>query len=86
MMCPKCGKLIDNAVVRCPDCGAEFDPQYAAPRVEPGPTGLQQTQPTVLQETVPVGRDRKRTALWWVATIALCAIMLGAILFAVTVQ
>ena len=55
MMCPKCGKLIDDAVVRCPDCGTEFDLQYAAPRVEPGPTKLQQTQPAVIPKSVVLG-------------------------------
>ena len=40
MMCPKCGKLIEGGAVRCPDCGAEFDLQYAPPRLEPGPSQL----------------------------------------------
>ncbi|MFQ7752735.1 MAG: hypothetical protein ACLRH1_02180 [Acutalibacteraceae bacterium] len=62
MMCPKCGKLIDDAVVRCPDCGAEFDLQYAAPRVEPGPTKLQQTQPAVIPKSVPAGTVRRAPA------------------------
>ena len=58
MMCPKCGKLIEGGAVRCPDCGTEFDLQYAPPRLEPGPSQLQQTQPTVIPKNVPVGKAK----------------------------
>lgn len=85
MMCPKCGKLIDDAVVRCPDCSAEFDLQYAAPRVEPGPTKLQQTQPAVIPKSVPAGTVRRAPG-WWIGLVVLGAVMFGIFLFSIAVR
>ena len=78
MMCPKCGKLIEGGAVRCPDCGAEFDLQYAPPRLEPGPSQLQQTQPTVIPKNVPVG-TAKHSPGWWVGVGVLGLVLLVAI-------
>ena len=78
MMCPKCGKLIEGGAVRCPDCGAEFDLQYAPPRLEPGPSQLQQTQPTVIPKNVPVGKA-KHSPGWWVGVGVLSLVLLVAI-------
>ena len=44
------------------------------------------TPTNVILKTVPVGRGGRRTAIWWIAAIALGAIMLGAIVFAVLAQ
>lgn len=77
MMCPKCGKLIEGGAVRCPDCGAEFDLQYAPPRLEPGPSQLQQTQPTVIPKNVPVGKA-KHSPGWWVGVVALLLVLIVA--------
>lgn len=77
-MCPKCGKLIEGGAVRCPDCGAEFDLQYAPPRLEPGPSQLQQTQPTVIPKNVPVGKA-KHSPGWWVGVGVLSLVLLVAI-------
>lgn len=82
MMCPKCGKILEGDIVRCPDCGVELEVQYAPPRVEPGPSKLLQYQPTVVPKNVPVGKARLSSG-WWIGVGVLAAIMLAALVFAI---
>ena len=86
MMCPKCGKNLEKGVVRCPDCGVELDVQYSPVMMTGGRTKSSFTPTNVILKTVPVGRGGRRTAIWWIAAIALGAIMLGAVVFAVLAQ
>ena len=83
MMCPKCGKLIEGGAVRCPDCGAEFDLQYAPPMMTGGRTKSSFTPTNFIMKTVPAGRSGKRTAVWWIAAIVLILVMAAAVAFAV---
>lgn len=86
MMCPKCGKNLEKGVVRCPDCGVELDVQYSPVMMTGGRTKSSFTPTNVILKTVPVGRGGRRTAIWWIAAIALGTIMLGAVVFAVLAQ
>ncbi len=85
MMCPKCGKLIEGSAVRCPDCGTAFDLQYAPPRIDPGPSMIQQTQPTVIPKNVPISK-MKRSSGWWVGVIGLSALVIAALVFALLIK
>lgn len=80
MLCPRCGKEFDVQGNRCPDCGTVYEVQCAPPRVEPGPTNLSQTQPTVIPKNVPTGKFRPSPG--WIASVSLFgAVMLGIVLF-----